>query len=134
MLTLRGLVSSARYSVHQALLRRRLRKREEPLAQTHHPLIQRPLVDLAIERADFAGVLTPADEVGAAREGVDHVFLDDAEEYYRKYQSFDYWRALLGLAIIAIVLAFPRGIVGGAMDLRSRFGLGPAGPREGAAA
>ena len=47
----------------------------------------------------------------------------------------DYWRALLGLAIIAIVLAFPRGIVGGAMDLRSRFGLGPsAGPRERAAA
>jgi branched-chain amino acid transport system permease protein len=46
----------------------------------------------------------------------------------------DYWRALLGLAIIAIVLAFPRGIVGGAMDLRSRFGLGPAAPRERAAA
>jgi hypothetical protein len=27
-------------------------------------------------------------------------------------------------AIIAIVLAFPRGIVGGVMDLRSRFGPG----------
>ena len=26
----------------------------------------------------------------------------------------DYWRLLLGLAIIAIVLVFPRGIVGGA--------------------
>jgi branched-chain amino acid transport system permease protein len=34
----------------------------------------------------------------------------------------DHWRLLLGLAIIAIVLAFPRGIVGGAMDLRSRLG------------
>lgn len=95
MQRLRGLVSSARYSVHQALLRRRLRKRKTPLAQSYHPLIQQPLVDLAIERAEFAGVLTPADEAGAARQGVDHVFLDDAEAYYRKYQSFDYWRALL---------------------------------------
>src|SRR2546423_110744 len=36
----------------------------------------------------------------------------------------DYWRLLLGLAIIAIVLAFPRGIVGGALLLRSRLGWG----------
>ena len=34
-----------------------------------------------------------------------------------------YWRLLLGLAIIAIVLAFPRGIVGPCIDLRPR----PAG-------
>ena len=95
MLTLRGLVSSARYSVHQTLLRRRLRKRGTKLAQTQHPLMQQPLVDLVIERAEFAGVLTPSGEIGAAREGVDHVFLDDAEAYYRKYQSFEYWRALL---------------------------------------
>jgi len=98
VLTLRGLVSSARYSVHQTLLRRRLRKRGTQLAQTHHPLMQQPLVDLAIERAEFAGVLTPSGEVGAAREGVDHVFLDDAEAYYRKYQSFEYWRSLLAQA------------------------------------
>jgi len=95
VLTLRGLVSSARYSVHQALLRRRLRKRGTKIAETHHPLMQQPLVDLVIERAEFAGVLTPSGEIGAARQGVDHVFLDDAEAYYRKYQSFDYWRALL---------------------------------------
>ena len=31
-------------------------------------------------------------------QGVDHVFLDDAEAYYRKYQSFEYWRALLAQA------------------------------------
>jgi SAM-dependent methyltransferase len=95
VLTLRGLISSARYSVHLALLRARLRRRKTQLAQTHHPLLQQPLVDLAIEREEFTGVLTPADEVGAPREGVDHVFLDDAEEYYRKYQSFDYWRSLI---------------------------------------
>ena len=41
----------------------------------------------------------------------------------------DYWRLLLGLAIIAIVLAFPRGIVGGVIDLRSRFGLATARER-----
>ncbi len=95
MPTLRGLLSSTRYSVHQALLRARLRKRKADLPQTHHPLMQRPLVDLAIERKEFAGVLTPADEVGAPRLGVDHVFLEDAEDYYRKYQSFDYWRGLI---------------------------------------
>jgi SAM-dependent methyltransferase len=93
--TLRGLLSSARYSVHQALLRARLRKRKTDLPQTHHPLIRQPLVDLAIERREFAGVLTPADEAGAARLGVDHVFLENAEAYYRKYQSFEYWRSLI---------------------------------------
>ena len=34
----------------------------------------------------------------------------------------DHWRLLLGLAIIAIVLAMPRGIVGGALILRARLG------------
>jgi branched-chain amino acid transport system permease protein len=34
----------------------------------------------------------------------------------------DHWRLLLGLAIIAIVLAFPRGIVGSVLQLRSRLG------------
>ncbi|MBO0740903.1 MAG: ABC transporter permease [Hyphomicrobiaceae bacterium] len=34
----------------------------------------------------------------------------------------DHWRLLLGLAIIAIVLAMPRGIVGAALVLRARFG------------
>ena len=36
----------------------------------------------------------------------------------------DHWRLLLGLAIIAIVLAMPRGIVGGALMLRARLGWG----------
>jgi branched-chain amino acid transport system permease protein len=45
----------------------------------------------------------------------------------------DHWRALLGLAIIAIVLAMPRGIVGGALILRARLGWQalPARPRVG---
>ena len=33
----------------------------------------------------------------------------------------DFWRLFVGLAIIAIVLAFPRGIVGGVADLRLRL-------------
>jgi branched-chain amino acid transport system permease protein len=48
----------------------------------------------------------------------------------------DFWRLFVGLAIIAIVLAFPRGIVGGFADLRIRLErrgiLGPA--RQGARA
>ncbi len=41
----------------------------------------------------------------------------------------DHWRLLLGLAIIAIVLAFPRGIVGSTLQLRSRLGWDDAGSR-----
>jgi len=33
----------------------------------------------------------------------------------------DYWRLLLGLSIIAVVLLFPRGIVGGASEIRRRI-------------
>ena len=42
-----------------------------------------------------------------------------------------YWRLLLGLAIIAIVLVFPRGIVGGVRRLRARS-LCAASPSAGA--
>ena len=41
----------------------------------------------------------------------------------------DHWRLLLGLAIIAIVLAVPRGIVGGVLLLRTRLGWDAATPR-----
>jgi branched-chain amino acid transport system permease protein len=41
----------------------------------------------------------------------------------------DHWRLLLGLAIIAIVLAMPRGIVGSALILRARLGW-DGRPRE----
>jgi branched-chain amino acid transport system permease protein len=34
----------------------------------------------------------------------------------------DHWRLLLGLAIIAIVLVFPRGLVGATIELRARLG------------
>jgi hypothetical protein len=50
-----------------------------------------PLVDLGrAENPAFRGVLTPEPEIGAKREGIDEVFLDNAEDYYRKYQGFDY--------------------------------------------
>jgi branched-chain amino acid transport system permease protein len=41
----------------------------------------------------------------------------------------DYWRLLLGLAIIGIVLAFPRGIVGSALLMRARLGWSNAATR-----
>jgi branched-chain amino acid transport system permease protein len=34
-------------------------------------------------------------------------------------RNTDYWRAILGVAILAMVLAFPQGIAGA---LRARFG------------
>ena len=48
----------------------------------------------------------------------------------------DYWRLLLGLAIIAIVLAFPRGIVGALLQAWPRLGAGgpPAAARPRATA
>jgi len=36
-------------------------------------------------------------------------------------RNTDYWRAILGAAMLAIVLAFPQGIAGA---LRARFGTG----------
>ncbi len=41
----------------------------------------------------------------------------------------DHWRLLLGLAIIAIVLAVPRGIVGGLMTARANFAAPRAAPK-----
>jgi branched-chain amino acid transport system permease protein len=49
----------------------------------------------------------------------------------------DHWRLLLGLAIIAIVLVFPRGLVGATLELRARAGARdgakPPAPRRAAA-
>ena len=38
----------------------------------------------------------------------------------------DFWRLLLGLAIIIVVLAFPHGIVGGMARLRERLAARPS--------
>ena len=37
----------------------------------------------------------------------------------------DFWRLLLGLAIIVVVLVFPRGLIGGIADLRERLASRP---------
>jgi branched-chain amino acid transport system permease protein len=37
----------------------------------------------------------------------------------------DFWRLLLGLAIIVVVLVFPRGLIGGMADLRERLASRP---------
>lgn len=55
-----------------------------------------PLVDLGLHESPiFSGVLTPRSEVGQPRDGVNSVFLENAEDYYKKYQGFKYWRGLL---------------------------------------
>ena len=63
-------------------------------------LFNEPLVDLGdCEAEAFRGVLTPKAEVGQKRQGVNAVFLENAEAYYKKYQGFDYWRMLLVQAL-----------------------------------
>jgi SAM-dependent methyltransferase len=67
-----------------------------PLAE----LFSAPLMDLAeVENPAFAGVLTPAPEIGAERLGVDSVFLEGAEDYYRNYAGFAYWGGLVRMAM-----------------------------------
>ncbi|CAG4889260.1 class I SAM-dependent methyltransferase [Paraburkholderia gardini] len=64
-------------------------------------LFTSPLVDLGDhEDQRFAKVLTPAPEVGAKREGVSATFLENAEEYYKKHEFFDYWREALKNALL----------------------------------
>ena len=71
-----------------------------------------PLVDLGDREAEaFRGVLTPTTEVGQQRQGVNAVFLENAEAYYKKYQGFDYWRMLLVNALDRINIARPEIIV-----------------------
>lgn len=66
----------------------------------YSPFFNEPLVDLGdCEAEAFRGVVTPGPEVGLERKGVNAVFLENAEAYYRKYQGFDYWRMLLVQAL-----------------------------------
>ena len=71
-----------------------------------------PLVDLGdCEAAAFRGVLTPKNEVGQRRSGVNAMFLKNAEAYYKKYQGFDYWRMLLVQALGHIRVDDPKIVV-----------------------
>ena len=64
------------------------------------PFFKDALVDLGDYEAEaFRGVVTPKAEVGQERQGVNAVFLENAEAYYKKYQGFDYWRMLLVQAL-----------------------------------
>lgn len=89
-------VNESMRGVNESMRRARLRTIDKNLQpSTQHPLIQQPLIDLAVEQPGFAGVWTPAAELGAPRQGVNSAFLENAEEYYTKFQNFDYWRSLL---------------------------------------
>jgi len=70
------------------------------------------LIDLGdCEAEAFRGVVTPKGEVGQGRQGVNAVFLENAEAYYKKYQGFAYWRMLLVQALGRIKVADPEIIV-----------------------
>jgi ubiquinone/menaquinone biosynthesis C-methylase UbiE len=71
-----------------------------------------PLWDLgSVEAEQFRGVLSPKSEVGQLRSGVNAVFLENAEDYYKKYQGFDYWRKLLLEAMNRSGVAEPELII-----------------------
>ena len=75
-------------------------------------LFTAPLVDLGQhEDSRFAGVLTPAPEVGAQRLGVTAEFLENAEEYYQRHQAFDYWRTTLQSVTAPLGLDKPQTII-----------------------
>ena len=70
------------------------------------------VVDLgSLQGSAFAGIVTPHAELSAAKEGVDSVFLENAEDYYAKYQGFDYWKMLIEQATKRISIASPTLIV-----------------------
>jgi ubiquinone/menaquinone biosynthesis C-methylase UbiE len=64
-----------------------------------------PLVDLGeIENTAFAGVFSPKPEIGQKRVGVNATFLENAEEYYRKHQGFEYWKGLFAAAFTKMAI------------------------------
>lgn len=87
-------------------------KNTSPFDSEFARYFREPLLDLGDEEAvPFKGVLSPKSEIGVARLGVNAVFLDDAEDYYKKYQGFEYWRGLLMEALKASRTHEPRLIV-----------------------
>ena len=75
-------------------------------------LFLHPLIDLGtVEDQAFKRVLTPEPEVGQPKLGVDEVFLGQAESYYEKFQSFDYWRSLISTAVKRLGLPEPEIVV-----------------------
>jgi SAM-dependent methyltransferase len=78
----------------------------------YETLFTQPLFNLGLqEKSDFAGVFSPRDELDAERLGVSAVFLENAEEYYKKYQGFDYWRMLITETVRRIGIVDPGLIV-----------------------
>ena len=92
-------------------------------------LFREPLLDLGkYEDPLFEGVLTPEAELGAPREGVDKMFLENAEEYYAKYQGYEYWRGLVDMMVgltgvedVSVVVEFGSGFGNATLPLLHKF-------------
>ncbi len=75
-------------------------------------LFKVPVCDLgAVEDPRFEGIAIPEPEINLPREGVNDVFLANAEEYYRKFQGFDHSRALIRRAVEVAQIENPKRIV-----------------------
>jgi SAM-dependent methyltransferase len=71
-----------------------------------------PLIDLASQSPQFAGVHAPASSLGAAKVGVTSQFLENAEAYHRAYFDTGYWKFLLDNALAAAGIdGAPRRII-----------------------
>jgi SAM-dependent methyltransferase len=85
---------------------------ERPAPPSNEVLFKVPVRDLGdVEGKEFAGILIPVPEIGVERKGIDHTFLEDAEDYFCRYQSFDYWRRLIVEASRKIGIADPELVV-----------------------
>lgn len=82
------------------------------------PFFSHQLVDLSQESEKYKAVYSPQPEIGAPRMGVTAEFLQHAESYFQKYQSYDYIFGLIKRELEAFAL-HPSGI---AVDLGCGFG------------
>lgn len=87
-------------------------RRDSVVTGWFSPYFEGALSDLGlVGKGEFAGVLSPTSEIGVCCQGVSAKFLDDAEDYYNKYQGFAYWRSLLNDAVSRLAIPRPEVIV-----------------------
>src|SRR4051812_46163470 len=92
-------------------------------------LFKVPVKELSeVDGPEFEGIIIPEPEIGVEKKGVDHVFLEDAEEYYKKYQGFDYWSALIrtasskvGIRDASVIVEFGSGFGNSTLPLLDLF-------------
>lgn len=81
-------------------------------------VINTKLVDLSTQSPDFAGIFTPEIEFNQPKKGVTDLFLEGAENYFERFERFDFTNGNLKLAFDHIGIS-PKGVL---LDLGAGFG------------